>query len=164
MLSKEKEDLINKAGLYKHKPEEKYRGKLYSNDLYHCCNWTFKPFQCKDGSWVMMDTYWNGLSDSVCIKLNDDNFNEFEFVFDFREVEQTNCPEEYDNEDLFCHIATNSGGYNCGHLDWIKKDAKKSKAKLIQKAQKEIDYAKWCLESAEKDLQQLMDGTHWKLK
>ena len=78
MLSKENEDNIIPSGLYKHEPDVKLRGTLYSSNLYHCCNWTFKPTKMRDGTWRMRDTYWS--SDGFYIELTDENFEEFELI------------------------------------------------------------------------------------
>jgi len=129
---------------------------------YHCRNWTFKchKWEDKNGYYANMnDTYFG----DTAIKVTNQNIDKFEIVFDCREVEKTNCPEEYDDNDLF-HAATDSGGYSCGRLDWVRKCAKKSKEKLIYKTKNEIESAKRQLKSAERELQELIDGTHWKLK
>lgn len=162
MLSKENEDKIIVSGLYKHKPDMALRGRLYSDDLYHCCNWTFRPQQRRDGSWYMADTYWS-CGDESSIELTDKNFNEFELIFDFNNVTSTNYPEEYDNADTYW-VAIDSGGMYCGGKHFVKKDAKKSKEKLISRCKDEISSCEYNLKNLKRELSELENGTHWKLK
>ena len=163
MLSKENESKVIASGLYKHKPDVMLRGSLYSNDLYHCCNWTFKPRQYRDGSWHMVDTYWGGGDCGFVIELTDNNFNDFELIFDFNDVTPTNYPEEYDDEDTYW-VAIDSGGMYCGGKHFVKKSAKKSKDKLISRCKDEIASCERNLKSLKKELVELENGTHWKLQ
>jgi len=156
MLSKENYDRLDTNNLYKKEPDDR---DAYT---YHCKNWTFRVYKNDDDNMAyMLDTYFNSW-DSHKIKVTDENIDEFKIVFDFRKVEQTNYPEEYENKDIYC-VATNSGGHSCGGLHWVNKGAKKSKQKLINQAQEKVESAKSDLAWAEKELQQLLDGTHYKL-
>ena len=85
--------------------------------------------------------------------------------FDFREVVRVNDWEvdEYDQKDLYC-VATDSGGSSCDNLYWIKGGTKKSRERLLVKFQEKVLSAKHNLETAERDLKKLLDGTHYLLK
>jgi len=82
--------------------------------------------------------------------------NDFEFIFDFREVKRIYDDEtnEYNDEDLF-RVAIDSGGYSCGHLYWVNKNTKKSMDLLIYKKKSEIKSLKNDLKWAEQDLEKL---------
>jgi len=152
-LSKENYDRLNENYLYKTEPiiRESF------SDTYWCKNWTFKVHKCKDGRVFMLDTFYNSW-DSHKIQITDKNINDFEVVFDFREVKRINDSEtnEYNEEDLY-RVATNSGGYSCGKLYWVNKDAIKSKELLIKKAKQEIESLKQQLRWAEGDLERLLN-------
>lgn len=85
MLSKSNVEKLVMTGLYKHEPDRRYRGSLYWDNMYHCFNWTFKVrHNKKDDKWYMVDTYFG----DKYIELTDENFDEFEFLFDFEKVEK----------------------------------------------------------------------------
>jgi hypothetical protein len=151
MLSRENFDKLNENFLYKNEP------KPYNRDKFWCRNWTFKVDKYSDGRAYMLDTYY-GDWDSA-IEVTDENLNDFEFVFDFREVKQLRDSEvdEYDRDSLF-YVATDSGGYNCGGCYWTKKDIKKSKQLLIDKKKNEIESLKSKLKWAEQDLIRLQNS------
>lgn len=136
MLSKENADKIVLTGLYKHEPDAKYRGSLYADNLYHCFNWTFRVMHNeKYDKWYMVDTYFN----DKYIELTDDNFDEFELLFDFNEVEKHsgNHIYEYDESDWW-HVAVDSGGrYFCKFF--LKKGAVKNKERVIERIKSEIE-------------------------
>jgi hypothetical protein len=156
-LSKENYDKLNENYLYKKEPiidNSFYVG--CTPGTYHCKNWTFKVNKLKDGRAYMLDTYFNSY-DSHCIQVTDKNIGEFEIVFDFKEVKQIRDTEadEYNKEDLY-YVATNSGGFSCGGLWWVKKDAVKSKELLINKAREKVESLKRQLRRAEDDLEKLV--------
>ena len=125
MLSQENLDKIVWTGLYKHEPRKpKYQG----DNVYHCTNWTFRPVRYGDGTIFMRDTYWGSSSDGKCIDLTDDNFAEFQFVFDFEKVKNVSQDiwNEYEDEDKYT-AAHDSGGYTCGGIYFVKKDCKPSR-------------------------------------
>lgn len=136
MLSKENVEKIVKTGLYKHEPDRRYRSSLYWDNLYHCFNWTFKVKhnESKD-IWYMVDTYFN----DKYIELTDENFDEFEFLFDFNEVDKHSGKNiwEYDEDDYW-HAAVDSGGMYCGGKYFVKKGATKSKEKVLERIEGEI--------------------------
>ena len=149
MLSIDNYNKIIKTGLYKKEPP-----KDYYNDVYWCKNWSFKPKFSDSGKIYMCDTYFNNWENAI--ELTDKNFKEFEFVFDFELVKKISDSEsdEYEKEDLF-RIATNSGGYSCGNLYWVKKDAVKSNQKLIKKTLDRINFLKNEIEYEERRLKRL---------
>jgi hypothetical protein len=148
MLSKENYDKLDENYLYKKEPK---RDGEYT---YWCKNWTFKVRK-RDGNAWMYDTYFDSWDSAI--EVTDNNINEFEIVFDFREVKRIpdSSVDEYNEEDLY-RAATDSGGYSCGKLYWIKKDAVKSKDLLISKKQYEIESLKRKLKWAEDELERLM--------
>ena len=136
MLSKENVNKLIMTGLYKHEPDRRYRSSLYWNSMYHCFNWTFKVRHYEeDDEWYMVDTYFN----DKLIELTDDNFDEFEFLFDFNEVEKHSGRHiyEYDESDWW-HVAVDSGGMFCGGKYFIKKGAVKIKDRVIERLENEI--------------------------
>ncbi len=154
-LSKENYDKLNENYLYQREPIRKSESWSASN-VYHCKNWTFKIRKYDDGRAFMLDTYFNSW-DSHNIQVTDENIDDFNIVFDFRDVKRIKDSEynEYNDEDLF-RVATNSGGWSCGGLYWIKKEAKKSRQLLIDKKKDEIQYLKHKLEWAEDELKRLL--------
>lgn len=154
-LSKENFDKLNENFLYRKEPiidNSFYIGN--TSGTYHCKNWTFKVCKYEDGRVYMRDTYFNDISTQI----TDENINEFEFVFDFREVKRINDSEvnEYNEEDLY-RVATDSGGYSCGKLHWVKKDTVKPKQLLIDKKKREIESLKNKLGWAEDELVRLLE-------
>lgn len=144
------------TGLYKHEPDRRYRGSLYCDNMYHCFNWTFKVrHNEKENKWYMVDTYFG----DKYIELTDENFDEFEFVFDFEKVEKHSGENiyEYDENDWW-HVAVDSGGMYCGGKYFVRKNAVKNKEKVlkrlneeIQRLKNKIDYNKELYERVLKD-------------
>ena len=157
-LSKENYDKLNENYLYKKEPiiDNSFCVGTISG-TYHCKNWTFKVHKFKDGKAFMYDTYFDSW-DSHKIEVTNKNINEFEIVFDFHEVKRIHDSEanEYNKEDLY-RVATGSGGYSCGRLYWVKKNAVKSKEFLISKKKQEIESLKCQLKWAENDLKRLLN-------
>ena len=136
MLSKENYDKLNENNLYKREP---FKVGI-SDDLYWCKNWTFKVKKYDNGSAYMVDTYWGDAHDGLTFEVTDENINDFEFIFDFREVKRIHDDDRwnYEDEDVYT-VATNSGGYSCGKLYWINKNTQKSKRLQIENIKYEID-------------------------
>lgn len=156
-LSKENYEKLNEHFLYQKEPivdNSYYIGN--TSGTYHCKNWTFKVHKFKDGKAYMYDTYFDDWDSAILI--TDENINDFNFVFDFKEVKRIGDYEydEYNKEDIF-RVATDSGGYSCGHLYWVKKDTQKSKNLLITKKKEEIESLKHQLQWAEDDLKRLLE-------
>ena len=155
MLSKKNVDKIVKTGLYKHKPDTRYRDSIHWNDMYHCFNWTFRVHHREsDDTWYMVDTYFN----DKYIELTDENFNGFEFLFDFNEVDKHsgNNIYEYDEDDWW-HVAVDSGGMYCGGKYFVRKGAIKNKEKVLARIQQEIDGLKWSLENKIRDYEKVQN-------
>ena len=155
MLSKENVEKIVKTGLYKHKPDKRYRSSLYWDDMYHCFNWTFKVKHNENKDiWYMVDTYFN----DKYIELTDENFDEFEFLFDFNEVDRHSGQHiwEYDEDDYW-HVAVDSGGMYCGGKYFVKKGATKSKEKVLERIESEIRSLERQIESKKADYQRVQN-------
>jgi len=153
-LSKENAERLNTNYLYKKEIPPRDIDKYPCGPCW-CRNWTYR---CKgpgrDGNYYMYDTYYDDWDSAILV--TDENINDFEVVFDFREVKRIHDGEadEYNEKDLFC-VATDSGGYSCGGLYWVKNDAVKSKDRLIHKQQNEIESLKRQLKWAEEELERL---------
>ena len=155
MLSKENVEKIVKTGLYKHEPDKKYRSSLYWDNMYHCFNWTFKVKHNENKDiWYMVDTYFN----DKYIELTDENFDEFEFLFDFNEVDKHSGKNiwEYDDDDYW-HVAVDSGGMYCGGKYFVKKGATKSKEKVLERIESEIRSLERQIESKKADYQRVQN-------
>jgi len=155
-LSEENKNNLNENFLYKKEPD---KNKHYLSGAYWCKNWTFKVEFWESGKVVMRDTYWGSCGDCNYIEVTDENINDFEFVFDFREVVrvQDNVVNEYDPNDLY-YVATDSGGYSCGKLYWRNKNTEKSKTLQIEKKKEEIRSLKHKLERAERELKEMLEA------
>lgn len=158
MLSEENRLKLQMTGVYKHTPDVKLRGSLYSERLYHCCNWTFKPREHGDGSIYMIDTYWS--SGGFYIELTDENFDEFEFIVDLNDIklftEESNKLGDYAQSDIY-GLALDSSGVP-GRL-YIRKDAHKIKENVIKRLEEEIESAKDVLACKQANLKRVLDGT-----
>lgn len=156
MLSKENKNKIVLTGLYRCEPNKKYRSQLYWDRMYHCFNWTFKVHHREsDDTWYMVDTYFN----DKYIELTDENFDEFEFLFDFNEVEKHSGKNIYDyDENDWWHVATDSGGMYCGGKFYLKRNALPKKEKILNRLKEEIDCAEINLEYMKNKYQRVMNG------
>ena len=136
------------TGLYKHEPDKRYRSSVFWDNMYHCFNWTFKiSHNEKTDKWYMVDTYFNDKS----IELTDDNFDEFDFLFDFNEVERHSGKNiyEYDESDWW-YVAVDSGGRFYGKY-FVRKGSTKIKEKVLKRIEDEIDYLERQLKSKRED-------------
>ena len=98
----------------------------------------------------MVDTYWSS-GGGLSIKLTDDNFNEFEFIFDFNDVIKVDelYLNEYGVEGIdWWYVPIDSGGIN-NKRGYIRKGATRSiqamidrKYAEIEKLNRRIDYIK----------------------
>jgi hypothetical protein len=149
MLSTENFNKLNMNYLYsKSPPENKNR------DIFWCRNWTFRLCTYNNVRAYMRDTYFN--DSNTAIEVTDENIDEFKIIFDFRDMEKIRDDEwdEYNLEDII-RVATNSGGYSCGGLGWVKKGTVKSKERLIKKQKDKIESLEWNLKWAKQDLEKL---------
>jgi len=154
-LSKENVAKLCLSGLYKHEPDEKYRGEIFKNQLYHCFNWTFTVYHNeKEDSWWMVDTYFGDKS----IELTDENFNEFEFVFDRNKVERHSGDNIYDyNDSDYWRIAVDSGGWKFAKW-FIRIGATKNEDKVLQRLSEEIDNMEHSLRSKKEHYELVRSG------
>lgn len=152
-LSIENRKKIIETGLYKHKVEPSW---VYSNDPYWCKNWTFIPHIYDDGRVFMRDSYFDSSDDSK--EVTDENFNEWEFIFDRTKVKRISYDQalEYDEKDLYKYIATDSGGYTCSSCIWVNKDAKKNLDKQIRQAEEHLESAKYQVKWRQEELDKLL--------
>ena len=140
------------TGLYRHEPDVKYRGSIYENQLFHCCNWVFEiKYNEYEDTYQMVDNFWRDGS-GLKIELTDDNFDEFDFLFDFNEVERHSGENiyEYDESDWW-HVAIDSGGMYCGGKYFVKKGAIKSKERVLKRIANEINRLERELERKRED-------------
>ena len=153
MLSEENRKKIIENGLYKN---DKLKSEAIpsSMGLYHCRNYTFYPHFYEDKIF-MYDSYFNDWDSHI--EVTDENFSDWEFIFDRTQVIQISYSEslEYDEKDLYCNVATNSGGYSCSSCIWINKNAEKNIDKQIEQAKYRVNSAKHQLEWEEKELEEL---------
>lgn len=139
-------------------PNKKYRGSLFWGDMYHCCNWNFKIHRWDDGRYFMYDTYWCDDS-ALHIELTDENINEFEFVFDFNDVQKVSPRNisDYEECDIF-HVAIDSGGMYCGGSWFIKKNASKNRERILRRLEEEIKSKEHDLDYAKKNYEMVLNG------
>ena len=84
-LSQENIDKLDlNGGVYRCEPVLEWLPEYKRNDPYWCRNWTFRPREY-DGEYYMHDTYWSGY-DSHSIKLSDENFDRFEYLFNLNDI------------------------------------------------------------------------------
>ena len=135
-LSKENIEKLVMGGLYKHEPDKKYRDSLYWDKMYYCFNWTFMVVHHEDtDKWYMVDTFFNEF-DKGHIELTDENFNEFEFMFRFGDVERHSGKNITDyNESDWRHVAVDSSGKKY----FVRKGAVKEKERVLNRIQDEIN-------------------------
>ena len=141
-LSKENEEKLRPNGLYRCEPVLDWIASYKRDTPYHCMNWTFRPVMRtdKDGNteWYMEDTYWS-CGGGLTVKLTDENFDKFEFVFCFDEVScvKASVFYDYDEEDRF-DVAVDSGGLVYKGY-FVKKGSKPNKNLQIERLQRELD-------------------------
>lgn len=155
MLSQKNINKIVKTGLYTHEPDKRYRGSVFWDNMYHCFNWTFRVVQGKDpDQWYMVDTYF----DDKYIELTDENFDEFELLFDFNEVNKHSGKNiyEYDESDWW-HVALDSGGMSCGGKYFVRKGAVKKKNRVLKRLEDEIGYLEQKLENKKRDYKKVLN-------
>lgn len=158
MLSESNRKRLCMTGIYRHEPEAKYRGSIYSDNLYHCCNWTFTVQQWNDGRIFMRDTYWSDDS-SLLIELTDENIDEFTFLFDCNEVTNHSGQNIYDyDESDWWHIGIDSGGMYCGGEYFLKTGAVKNRGKVLKRLEEEILSIEHDLEYKKQNYEEVKSG------
>ena len=155
MLSEENRAKIVNTGLYRAEPDRKLQS--WCDNPYWCKNWTF-VVRASNNELYMVDTYFK----DNYILLTDDNFDKFSLIFDFNDVCQENCPEEYNENDVY-YVSTDSGGMTMVKT-YRKKHAKRPVERMVKLMEYEIGSLENQLKSAKKELEMYKDGTHWKLK
>ena len=159
MLSQENIDKLHMNGIYRSVLACCFR----TNDPYRCNNWTFQVRQSNSGEYYMIDTYRSINSNSI--KLTDENFYEFEYLFDLDDVRYFSSYDdwlEYPEEDRW--IAPMGSGGRTSPKFAVRRGAKKVKQRVIDKMCKEIDYLKYDLAQKERILEGIIDGSiDWNL-
>lgn len=157
MLSKHNIEKLIFNGLYTCKPDVKYRGKLFENNLYHCCNWTFDVIQNLEGHYFMRDTYW-GSGDSLHIPLTDENFDEFSVIFERDKVKSIRKEEVNHYDDFYC-VAIDSGGRSYAKY-FVDINATKSQNLIIDEINDRIRSLEWELKSLKEKKTNIENGTY----
>lgn len=147
MLSVENIEKLKMNGLYKCKPKPEYRSSWHKDNLYHCCNWTFQVLINNEGVYFMRDTYWSG-GDSVHIPLIDENFHEFEFIYEMDKVRKIHSDDAKHYEKYY-RVAIDSGGVSYPKY-FVDLDAEKSRDLVLKDIDDEIN-------SMERDLKYLVE-------
>ena len=156
-LSKENVAKLNFNGIYSHKPDVKYRGKLYADDLDWCFNWIFKgkEITCSDTNkkyYKMIDTYYGDKG----IEITDENFEEFKLIFDFDDVMEISKDSalDYNDEDVYT-VAIGSGGWRYDRKFFINKGTIKNKDIVLNRIKNEIESLEYKLSNKKKQLKQV---------
>lgn len=157
MLSNHNIEKLNFNGLYKCEPNAKYRGKLFENNLYHCCNWTFDVVKNHEGDYFMRDTYWSS-GDSLYIHLTDENIDDFELIFERDKVKRIRSDEADQYESCYI-VAIDSGGYSSPKY-FVDIEAKKSKKLIIEEIDEKIKSLEWQLKSSREKKENIENGTY----
>lgn len=156
-LSQANIDKLNMNGLYHCNPVLEWLPSWKRDNPYWCRNWTFRVRKYDD-DYYMYDTYWS-TGDDYPVKLTDENFDKFELVFDFNDVEEFKCSylkfETYADEDRF-RVAVDSGGVNYPKY-FIRKDAMPQKDLVILRIQNEIAVLQGELDYKKKELEDVIN-------
>lgn len=136
MLSDNNIKKLKTNGLYTCEANRKYRSNLFKNNLYHCCNWTFKVAKNHEGNYYMKDTYW-GSGESVCVPLTDENIDDFELLFEHDKVKKIRNDEANQYENHY-RVAVDSGGWSYPKY-FVDIDATKSKKLIIEDINNKIE-------------------------
>lgn len=157
MLSQSNINKLNLNGLYKCKPNVKYRGEIHRDNLYHCCNWTFKIHTASNGKYYMRDTYWS-TGDGLLIQITDENFSEFTLIADLADLIKISehDVEKYRYEDVL-RLAVDSGGIRFSKT-FILKGTKKDKGVILENIDFEIESCKRRLYSLEREKEEIFNN------
>ena len=157
MLSEENINKLKINGLYKCEPNAKYRGRIHENNLYHCCNWTFRVKKLINDDFYMVDTYWS-TGDNVCIKLTDENFDEFELIFEWDQVKKITEDEQYHYEKVY-RVAVDSSGWVYPRY-YVDVDSTKSKTLILDEINEKIRECESSLKYLKENKEQIENGTY----
>ena len=156
-LSQVNIDKLNMNGLYHCNPVPEWLPSWKRDNPYWCRNWTFRVRKYND-DYYMYDTYW-ATGDDLPIELTDENFDMFELVFDFDDVEEFKYDYlkwmTYAYEDRF-RVAVDSGGVNHPKC-FIRKDAMPQKDLVISRMQYEIADLQRRLDYKRKELEDVIN-------
>lgn len=137
-LSKENISKLDLNGLYKCNPVLEWLPSWKRDNPYWCRNWTFSVHK-HDDDYYMYDTYWENYDDYP-VRLTDENFDMFELVFDFDDVEEFKGGYlkwmTYADKDRF-RVSVDSGGMNHPKC-FIRKNVMPQKNLVISRIQYEI--------------------------
>lgn len=156
-LSQKNIEKLRMNGIYRCDPVLEWLPSYKRDTPYWCKNWTFKPKKLSD-NYYMYDTYWS-TGDSNPIKLTDENFDKFEFLFDLNDIRYVDYYSdwiEYPAEDKWC-VPLNSGGIHYPRYI-VRLGAKKIKDRVVERIKREIEHLKSELEYQEKTLQEIESG------
>ena len=158
MLSQENIDKLHMNGIYRCDPVLSWLPSYKQDNPYWCRNWTFQVRK-RDGKYYMYDTYWSA-GDDYPVKLTDDNFDKFEYLFDLNDIQYVNSYEnwlEYPEEDRW-RVPLDSGGINYAKYV-VRRGVKKVKERVVERMQRDIDYLKYDLAHKERILAGILDGS-----
>ena len=157
-LSQKNIEKLHMKGIYRCEPVLKWLPSYKRDNPYWCKNWTFQLRQNRDGDYYMYDTYWS-TGDDYPVKLTDENFDQFEFLFDLDDIQYVNSYEswlEYPREDRWC-VALDSGGIQDAKCV-VRKGANKIKERVVERIEREIESLKRRLSNKERDLERIING------
>lgn len=118
---------------------------------YHCFDGTLIVKETSNGELLLQDTYWGSCSDSRVFAIDQANEKgELTFVCNLNEVQEIKEYEQeyYADEDLF--ILRIHAGYRNKFL--LKKDAIRSKDKMIESLNKKLSEAEYDKNKAERNI------------
>lgn len=157
MLSKENINKLHMNGIYQCEPVKSWLPSYKRDTPYHCCNWTFKV-EKYDDEYYMRDTYWS-TGDGLNVKLTDENFDKFIFLFDTDKVTRVYPPDFYDyNEEDRWHIALDSAGYQYSKHYYVRKGAKKNKQVLLERLNYELESLKRQIKYKEDEIKKVKES------
>lgn len=157
MLSQENINKLHMNGIYRSDPVLNWLPSYKRDDPYWCKNWTFKVHK-NGNNYYMYDTYWS-TGDEYPVKLTDENFDKFEFLFDLDDIRYVNEYEdwlEYPDEDRW-RVALDSGGLSYAKYV-VRRGAKKVKERVIERMERDINYIKQDLAHKERVLEGVISG------
>lgn len=156
-LSQENINKLCMTGIYHCDPVPSWIESWRRDNPYHCINWTFKVQKYEQyDKYYMCDTYWSGGS-GLRVELTDENFNRFKLLFDMDEVHKVSPPDFYDYDEEDCwHVALDSGGYQYSKHYYVKNGAEKSKEKLLNRLNRELESLKRQVKCKEEEIAKVL--------
>ena len=156
-LSQENINKLCMTGLYKCEPVLEWLPSFKRDKPYWCKNWTFRVYEYKD-RYYMGDTYWVS-GDDYPVELTDENFDKFELVFDFNDVEEFRGSYKqwltYPDDQRWS-VSIDSGGIT-NRKHFILKGAMPLKENVIARLNDEIEYLEGELEYRKRKLKMVED-------